>query len=97
MKVFISSLIAGMEEYRRAAKEAVEQRRHEGVMAENFSASPKSPQVACLDGLRQSGLMILILGAPYGSKQLSGFSATHEEYNDAKGFPPYHCVCSKKH
>jgi hypothetical protein len=88
MKVFISSLITGMEEYRAAAREAVETLGYEAVMAEKFAAKPQTPQVACLDGLRQSGLILLLLGADYGVKQKGGLSATHEEYRDAKGHRP---------
>lgn len=84
MKVFISSLITGMDALRSAAREAVVQLGHEPVMAEDFGAQPHSPQVTCLSGLRQSGLMILIMGAGYGAKQASGLSATHEEYREAK-------------
>jgi hypothetical protein len=73
-----------MEELRSAAREAVLQLGHEPVMAEEFGAQPHSPQVTCLSGLRQSALMILILGAHYGAKQPSGLSATHEEYREAK-------------
>lgn len=74
-----------MEPIRGAVREAIEQLGHEPVMADQFVASPNSPQVACLQGLRQSGLVILILGANYGAKQPSGISATHEEYRAAKG------------
>jgi uncharacterized protein DUF4062 len=84
MKVFISSLITGMDALRSAAREAVLQLGHEPVMAEDFGAQPHSPQVACLSGVRGSGLMILILGTGYGAKQASGLSATHEEYREAK-------------
>ena len=84
MKVFISSLITGMEDLRAAARDAVLQLGHEPVMAEDFGALPHSPQVTCLTGLRQSALMILILGAHYGAKQALGLSATHEEYREAK-------------
>lgn len=84
MKIFISSLITGMEAIRAAAKEAVEELGHQPVMAEQFVASPNSPQVACLQGLRQSGLVILILGEHYGATQPSGLSATHEEYREAR-------------
>lgn len=66
MKIFISSLIAGMEEHRVAAREAVEALGYEAIMAERFVAKPQTPQIACLDGLRQSGLMVLLLGANYG-------------------------------
>jgi hypothetical protein len=84
MKVFISSLIVGMDALRSAAREAVLQLGHEPIMAEDFGAQPHSPQVTCLSGVRMSGLMILILGAGYGAKQASGLSATHQEYREAK-------------
>lgn len=85
MKVFISSLISGMEPLRTAAKDAVKTLRHEAVMAEDFGARPSSPQVACLGELRKSDVIVLILGAGYGAFQPSGMSATHEEYEEAKG------------
>jgi hypothetical protein len=88
MKVFISSLITGMDALRSAAREAVLQLGHEPVMAEDFGAQPHSPQVTCLSGVRESGLMILILGAGYGAKQPSSLSATHEEYREAKESRP---------
>jgi hypothetical protein len=88
MKVFISSLIAGMEPIRAAARAAVLALGHEPVMAEDFGALPSSPQVACLDGVRQSAAVILILGADYGAKQASGLSATHEEYQEAREHRP---------
>lgn len=88
MKIFISSLITGLEDIRAAVREAIEQLGHDPVIAEDFGAQPNSPQVACLSGLRQSGLVILVLGASYGAKQSSGLSATHEEYREAKGTRP---------
>ena len=88
MKIFISSLITGMEPFRAAAREAVAQLGHEPIMAENFGAQPNSPQIACLQGLRQSAAVVLILGANYGVKQTSGLSATHEEYREAKDKRP---------
>jgi hypothetical protein len=84
MKVFISSLITDMDSLRAAAREAVLQLGHEPVMAEDIGARPHSPQVTCLSGVRDAGLMILILGQGYGGKQVSGLSATHEEYREAK-------------
>lgn len=88
MKVFISSLISGMEAERAAAKRAIEALRHEAVMAEDFGARASTPQVACLTGLRQSDLVVLVLGTRYGTKQASGLSATHEEYREARGRKP---------
>jgi hypothetical protein len=88
MKVFISSIISGMEPFRAAAREAVEQLGHTAVLAEDFGAQPRSPQIACLDGLRQSALTILIIGERYGAKQSSGISATHEEFREARDRRP---------
>lgn len=88
MKIFISSLISGFEEYRAAASEAVRALGYEPVMAEHFPSQPNSPQVACLAGLRQSALVILLLGERYGAPQNSQLSATHEEYREAKDKRP---------
>lgn len=88
MKVFVSSLITGMEPIRAAARSAVTTLGHEPIMAEDFTALPHSPQVACLEGVRQAGAVVLVLGASYGAVQPSGLSATHEEYREARGRCP---------
>ena len=86
MQVFISSLIGGFGQFREAAKRAVTAFRHMPVMAEDFGARTSSPQIACLQGVRQSDLVVLILGEGYGPIQSgSGLSATHEEYREARG------------
>ena len=85
MKVFVSPLISGMEPLRAAARAAITTLRHEPIMAEDFGASPNSPQIACLSGLRDAEVVVLILGPGYGAVQDSGLSATHEEYEEAKG------------
>ncbi|MEI9936670.1 MAG: DUF4062 domain-containing protein [Pseudomonadota bacterium] len=91
MKVFISSLISGMEEYREAAAKAISSLGHEPVTAEQFVAGAASPRVACLSGVRESAMVVLIMGARYGSVQpISGLSPTHEEYREAKGQRPVH-------
>ena len=88
MKVFISSIISGMEPFRAGAREAIEQLGHSAVLAEDFGAQPRSPQIACLDGLRQFALTILLIGERYGDKQSSGISATHEEFREARDRRP---------
>lgn len=88
MKVFISSLIQGMEPIRDAARTAVTMLRHEPIMAEDFRPQPNSPQVACLSGLRQADLVVLVLGEHYGAAQQSGISPTHEEYREGQGRKP---------
>ncbi|SOO18814.1 conserved hypothetical protein [Xanthomonas citri pv. fuscans] len=88
MKIFISSLITGMEAERAAVKHAIELLGHQAVMAEDFGARASSPQVACLNGVREADLVILVLGPRYGAKQAGGVSATHEEVHEARNRKP---------
>jgi hypothetical protein len=89
MKIFISSLINGFESFRAAARAAVETLRHDVIMVEDFGAQSHSPQISCLKGIRDADLVVLILGAGYGtSRNPSGFSPTHEEYLEARGKKP---------
>lgn len=83
MRVFISSAISGMEEYRAAAAAGIAALGHQVVRAEDFGASAESPQAACLRGVRESDVVALLIGPRYGLAQRSGFSATHEEYHEA--------------
>lgn len=89
MKVFISSLITGFGSERQAVKRAVTTLRYEPIMAEDFGAQPNSPQIACLQGVRQADMVVLVLGESYGAVQPgSGLSATHEEYREARATKP---------
>lgn len=88
VKVFISSVIGGLEDHRAAAREAAESLGHTVIVAEDFGASPGSPQQVCLSGVREADVVILLLGARYGTAQTSGLSPTHEEYRAARGTKP---------
>lgn len=89
MRIFISSLISGFEPQRAAARRAVTTLRHDPVMAEDFGAQPNSPQIACLQGLRGSDIVVLILGENYGFVPSdSSLSATHQEYREARETKP---------
>lgn len=88
MKIFISSVISGMEPERDAVKKAVASLGYTPLMAESFHAQAQSPQVACLEGVRQADMLVLVLGASYGRKQQRGLSATHEEYREARDQKP---------
>ena len=58
-------------------------------MAEDFGARPDSPQIACLQGLRDADLVLLILGERYGAVQgTSDLSPTHEEFREAREHQP---------
>ncbi len=50
MKVFVSSVIRGFEPFREAAVRAAQTLGHEVIRAEDFGASPDSPQQVCLAG-----------------------------------------------
>ena len=69
VKVFISSVIAGMEDHRAAAREAAESLGYTVIAAEDFRASPSSPQQVCLEGVRDADVVVLLLGARYGTPQ----------------------------
>jgi hypothetical protein len=89
MRIFISSVINGFELQRAAARRAVITLRHEPVMAEEFGAQPSSPQICCLQGLRGSDMVVLILGESYGFVPPgSTLSATHQEYREARETKP---------
>ena len=84
MKVFISSLVRGLEPDRDAVDSAAQLLGHEVKRSEDFAASPDTPQRACLAGVRWSDVVVLVLGPRYGDRQPSGLSATHEEYREAR-------------
>ncbi len=88
MKIFVSSVITGFEPFREAACASIKALGYDVIRAEDFPATAKSPQVACLSGLREADLVLLILGERYGYPQPSGRSATHEEYDEAKNRKP---------
>lgn len=88
VKIFISSVIGGYELFRTAATEAIETLGHQVVRAEDFPATPSSPQHACLGAVRDSDLVVLLIGGRYGDPQLSGMAATHEEYIEARERKP---------
>lgn len=84
MKVFISSVVSGMEPYRDAAAKAARMLKHEVLRSEDFGASPGTPQRVCLAAVRAADVVLLLLGKRYGTPQGSGLSPTHEEFREAK-------------
>ncbi len=75
MRIFISSVISGMESFRDAVERAARTLGHEVLRAEDFGAQPDSPQIACLSAVRQAQAVILLIGDRYGATQPSGLSA----------------------
>lgn len=84
MRIFISSVISGLAEFRDATERALRSLGHDVVRAEDFGAMPDKPQATCLAGVRNADAIVLILAGRYGAQQPSGLSATHEEYREAR-------------
>jgi hypothetical protein len=85
VRVFISSVIGEYEEYRAAAREAVQLVGETPVMAEHdFGARPMSPREACLAGVRESDIYVGLFGCRYGYITDRGISATEEEFEEAQ-------------
>ena len=79
-RVFISSVISGFEEYRNAARKAVEIMGDKPIMSEGFEARPYSSDVSCISEVESSDVYVLIMGADYGYLTLEGISVTHKKY-----------------
>lgn len=76
MKVFISSVVRGFEQFRAAAKDAVEALDMKPVMSEHFGARTYSSVHACLTEVDQCDVFVLILGANYGYEPEPGLSVS---------------------
>lgn len=83
MKVFISSVVKGFEQFRTAAKDAVEALDMKPIMSEHFGARTYSSEHACLTEVDQCDVYILILGANYGYEPETGMSVTQQEFRQA--------------
>ena len=85
LRVFVSSVSEGYEQFRATACRLVDALGHEPVLiGETSPALPRSPQRACLSALAACDVVVLMLGAKYGTVQQSGKSATHEEWEHAR-------------
>ena len=61
MKALISSWMANYQEQREAAARAAQALRYEVLRAEDFGARPDTPQQACLQGVSEADVMILLM------------------------------------
>ena len=83
MRVFVSSVIRGLERHRAAVADAIESLGYSVIRSEDFGPSTGTPRRRCLESARTADLTIVLLGAHYGQSQSSGLSATHEEFREA--------------
>lgn len=84
MKVFVSSVVGGFEQYRAVARKAITLLGHTPVMCEDFGARPYSSQHACMTEVDQADVVVLILGANFGYQTETGESVTQQEFRRAK-------------
>jgi hypothetical protein len=84
VKVFISSVKAGLEAERNALPGLIRAIGHEPVRFEDFSAQPTPSREACLQAVADSDVYLLLLGPRYGYVfPETGQSATHDEWVEA--------------
>lgn len=83
-RVFVSSVMGGMTDERRAAVRAIEAVGAEPVWFEGFGGRDDDAEVAYLSEVASSTVYVGVLGRAYGRLMKSRRSATHEEYREAE-------------
>lgn len=81
--VFISSVVHDFSRPRDAAAQGIAGAGYAPRRSEDFGALDQAPQLACLQGVRDCDMTLMLLSATYGQQQQSGLSATHEEFREA--------------
>jgi hypothetical protein len=92
VRIFISSVRAGLEAERDALPGLIKALGHEPVRFEDFTAQQHPSREACILGVESSDAYILLLGPHYGTAfPETGHSATHDEWVTAQrlGLPRY--------
>jgi hypothetical protein len=82
-RVFVSSVMTGMETERVAVAAAIEEMGAYPVWFERFGGRDDDPTSAYLTEVASSDVYVGILGERYGTQLSSGYSATHAEYREA--------------
>src|SRR2546422_11690805 len=81
VKVFVSSVIKGMESFREAAHQAIEGMSMATLNFEAFPASPSGPGKAALDEVRNADIFVQLIGEDVSA-------IVEEEYETALNFLP---------
>lgn len=85
MKVFISSVRAGLEAERDALRGLIQALGHEPLRFEDFTAQSIPSREACMDGVDNADVYLLILGPRYGYRfPDTNQSPTHDEFRRAQ-------------
>ena len=83
-RVFISSTMDDLAEARQAVAEMITELDAQPVMFETLGARTDDSRQAYTSEVRRSQIYLGILSRRYGTKIPSGYSATHEEYEEAR-------------
>lgn len=83
-KVFVSSVVQGFEDHRRACRGAIDLMGHRPRMCEDFAARPHSSQQACVTEVEDSDVYVLVLGERFGFEAEPGVSITQQEFRAAR-------------
>ena len=84
-RVFVSSVVEGFQQYRDAARRAINNTGGEPILVnEDFPALMDSSRNTCLDAVDSADFFIIILGNQGGSVTPSGRLVIEEEYERAK-------------
>jgi hypothetical protein len=81
---FVSSVMAGFGDERKAVVEALRDIGLRPVIFEEFGGRDADPEQAYLAEVEASDIYVGVIGKRYGKQLKSGFSATHAEYIHAK-------------
>jgi hypothetical protein len=83
-RVFVSSVINGFQEYRKADRNGILAAGGEPVLIEDYPSLAVSPRSVCLDGVRSSDIHIVVVGSRGGWTAPSGKLVVEEEYEEAR-------------
>ena len=85
MKIFLSSSFRDLIRERKAVLEALQRRQQSFAAMEYFLATPKTPLAICLDELRKSDIVLVVVGLRSGSLLPDGLNSgaryTSQHYN----------------
>ena len=80
IRVFVSSVSGGLEGTRNQIIQDLNKAGYDVSAMERFGAQPTVPLDVCLNELRNSDAVVLIIGPRYGSLLPQGISYTHAEF-----------------
>lgn len=83
-RVFVSSVMDGFKECRQATRKAVIAAGGDPLLIEDFPSLNVSSRTACLDGVKDSDIFVLVVGDRGGWIAPSGKFVIEEEYEEAK-------------